>query len=178
MNPSQEALAQNPVTKTAVLSEDGVYRYELTRTWRPDCAKMVFCMLNPSTADHTVDDPTIRRCMAFAAREGYGGIIVVNLFARRATNPVDLKGHTDKFNCGPDNHKHITEAMKYAHRWGAHFVCAWGANRAARYRWMDIGEMAAHYDVPLWQLNQPTQQGFPRHPLYLPSDAPLTVFQP
>ena len=74
----------------AVVSDDGLYRYILTRTWDRSLPALVFCMLNPSTADATVDDPTIRKCIGFAQRLGYGGIIVVNLFAYRATKPREL----------------------------------------------------------------------------------------
>jgi hypothetical protein len=60
----------------AVLSDDGVYRYRLWRIWDDDRAPTAFLMLNPSTADATVDDPTLRRCIAFARRWGAGGGVV------------------------------------------------------------------------------------------------------
>lgn len=79
----------------AVVSGDGRYRYALTRTWRPDAPLLTFVMLNPSTADAYADDPTIRRCIGFARREGAAGIRVANLFAYRATSPAALVGPVD-----------------------------------------------------------------------------------
>ena len=74
----------------AVISECGRYRYMLTRQWAGGHTStgtwlLPIIMLNPSTADASIDDPTIRRCAAFAKREGWHGIRVVNLFAFRAT---------------------------------------------------------------------------------------------
>ncbi len=77
------------VTKEAVISDCGRYRYRLTRRWG-DGPLLSFIMLNPSTADAEVDDPTIRRCMGFARRDGYGGIVVGNLYAFRTTKPKAL----------------------------------------------------------------------------------------
>lgn len=74
----------------AVISDDGRYRYRLWRTWAPELPRMAWIMLNPSTADAEVDDPTIRRCVGFAKREGCGGIEVVNLYAYRSTDPSVL----------------------------------------------------------------------------------------
>src|SRR5689334_20041621 len=80
------AQAQSEIVKSAVLSPCGLYRYRLTRRWG-DGPALLFVMLNPSTADATEDDPTIRRCTGFAKREGMPAIEVVNLFAWRATDP-------------------------------------------------------------------------------------------
>src|SRR5271154_3410516 len=75
---------------TADISEDGLYRYWLTRTWDPTKPVLNWIMLNPSTADANKDDATIRRCMNFAKHWHYGGIAVYNLFAFRATDPKVL----------------------------------------------------------------------------------------
>jgi hypothetical protein len=75
--------------RTAWLSEDGVYRWTLYRRLRPG-QLLTFIMLNPSTADATTDDPTIVKCLGFAARLGFSGIAVVNLYPYRATKPTDL----------------------------------------------------------------------------------------
>lgn len=76
--------------KSAIISECGKYRYSLSRIWDENKANVLFIMLNPSTADGDVDDPTIRRCIGFAKSWGYGGIYVGNLFAYRATDPKEL----------------------------------------------------------------------------------------
>src|SRR5438105_250311 len=75
---------------SAWFSPDKQYRYLLTRSWDHIPQAMTWIMLNPSTADAFRDDPTIRRCISFARREGCGSIRVVNLFALRATDPRDL----------------------------------------------------------------------------------------
>jgi hypothetical protein len=74
----------------AEMSEDGRYRYLLWRRWDRSLPVMVWVMLNPSTADADTDDATIRRCIGFAKRWGYGGIDVINLFAFRTTYPKEL----------------------------------------------------------------------------------------
>ena len=87
--------SSNPNTdetiKRATISEDGLYRYALSRTWEGPIWSLAFIMLNPSTADATEDDPTIRKCIGFAQRNGCNAIEVVNLFAFRATDPNDLR---------------------------------------------------------------------------------------
>ena len=74
-------LFETPTANTAEFSPDRVYRYALYRTWGRDKRRVLFVGLNPSTADESVDDPTIRRCKGFAADWGYGGLIMANLFA-------------------------------------------------------------------------------------------------
>ncbi len=66
------------------------YRYSLAREWNSNAPRIGFVMLNPSTADATSNDPTIRRCINFARFWGYGAIEVVNLFAYRASHPAQL----------------------------------------------------------------------------------------
>ena len=154
----------------AVISEDEAYRYTLWRQWGPG-APMVFVMLNPSTADATQDDPTIRRCIGFAKREGYGGIHVVNLFAYRATNPADL------LRCpidvvGPDNFAHLREAGRMA-RLGGVCVAAWGSHAAATRLAVNNARMALRCSISCLGL---TKAGAPKHPLYLPGDAPLISY--
>ncbi len=89
----------------AVLSADGVYRYRLWRTWDASKPTLAFLMLNPSTADATEDDPTIRRCLGFAKEWGYGSLVVVNLFALRSPNPDALRENDDPV--GPENGEHL-----------------------------------------------------------------------
>ena len=75
----------------AVFSPCRTYRYALSRVWAADKPYALFIGLNPSTADETLDDPTIRRCIDFAKRWGYGGLVMANLFAYRATDPAVMK---------------------------------------------------------------------------------------
>ncbi len=104
-----EEVMNEPMVKNAVLSPCGVYRYRLSRSWDSWLGTLVFVMLNPSTADADKDDPTIRKCIGFAKRHGYGGIVVVNLFALRSTDPralvVEAADGVDVV--GPLNDDHI-----------------------------------------------------------------------
>lgn len=152
---------------SAILSPDGLYRYALARSWS-DAPPLTFVMLNPSTADAELDDPTIRRCIGFARREGLGGIRVVNLYALRATNPAALKSAADPV--GPENDEHIVWALTSALGSDAPVVAAWGA-LAEDSRARAVFHLAG-LEFP-WQALGFTKGGRPRHPLYLRGDAPL-----
>lgn len=145
----------------------GIYRYELNRVWDWDSQLPVvgWVMLNPSTATATTDDPTIRRCIGFTKRWGYGGLVVRNLFALRATDPRELKRHPDPG--GPDNAEHLMMATH-----DAFTVCAWGSHPlAAEPGRALIGSLQrAGIDV---RFLGTTKGGHPRHPLYVRSDAEL-----
>jgi hypothetical protein len=151
-------------SSSAVLSKCGLYRYRLDRRWGdgPTCG---FIMLNPSTADAELDDPTIRRCIGFAKREGCAGLMVGNLFAFRATNPEDMADADDPE--GPEN-RHFLSNM--AERVDGPLIAAWGAHWMAadwpsRWTRQTFGER-------LMCLGK-TKGGEPRHPLYVKGDAPL-----
>lgn len=151
---------------TAVLSPCGKYRYLLTREWDPNLPPLVVCMLNPSTADAVVNDPTIRRLIAFARREGRGGLQVVNLYALRSPDPIALYGHPDPV--GPGNDRHIAEAVRGA----GDVLVAWGANP---------GPQAARVAHVLGMIGRPvclgtTKDGHPRHPLYVRGAEPIVAF--
>ena len=152
----------------AVLSPCGRYRYRLSRSWGRRLP-VVFIMLNPSTADAHEDDPTIRRCIGFARRWNCGGLIVVNLFAYRATSPKDLFAAADPV--GLDNLKHVLQAV---HDGGQFPICAWGAQD------MKVIRCLRQFMTPCPDLMclGTTKGGHPRHPLYLPKTAELQLFQP
>lgn len=109
--------------KDAIISECNLYRYILTRIWDENLRKCVFIMLNPSTADANLDDPTIRRCINFAKRENCGSLTVVNVSAYRATSPQDI----GKNGCsiGPENINYINDITKNN---DALIIVAWGTN--------------------------------------------------
>jgi hypothetical protein len=111
------------MTSTAIISECGKYREELTRTWDPTLPTLYWVMLNPSTADALKDDPTIRKCVGFAKLNGFGSIIVYNLSTFRATDPKELiarRGFDDT--TGPNTDMRLASIPQ-----DATVVCAWGS---------------------------------------------------
>ncbi len=156
----------------ATFSECGVYRYHLWRVWNQELPIMVFVMQNPSTADATENDPTIRRCIGFAKRDGFGGISVRNVFALRATDERVLLTHPDPF--GPDNEQHLLAARNVSLM--TRLVAAWG-NRLAfkkgsRHRDMYCKAANACAMQHAYCLGT-TKSGDPCHPLFLPKNREL-----
>jgi hypothetical protein len=158
---------------SAQVSDDGLYRYCLRRDWSDSAPPLVFVMLNPSTADATSDDPTIRRCVGFARRDGFGGIYVVNLFAWRATKPSDLQDCADRVG-GGGNAQALHRALLMA-KANSKVVCAWGAHLLSVAPAAEFRRQASGLGVPLYCLGQ-TSYGAPRHPLYVPGSQPLEVY--
>jgi hypothetical protein len=148
--------------RSAVISGCGAFRYVLTRNWTDDTASvLLFVMLNPSTADAGIDDPTIRKCIGFAQRLGYGGIEVVNLYAYRATDPRALK--TAGYQVGPDNDRYTMAAIRRA----ANVALAWGANARGMIRPDIVLRMVREAGVTPMALRR-LADGVPEHPLMLP----------
>lgn len=160
------------------------WRYSLWRRWdwQGHANVVAFVGLNPSTADASLNDPTIRRCINFAKSWGYGGIVMLNVFAYRATFPVVLgevaQEGTDVI--GPDN----DEALGYYRSQAGLIVVAWGTpgsvlrrqvNWDARLKQVLSGGCLGA--APLWCLGT-TQDGSPRHPLYVKSDTRLARWDP
>jgi len=157
----------------AVLSPDGAYRYQLTRRWADDPRWVRFVMLNPSTADATVDDPTIRRCLGFARALGFTGLVVHNLFALRATDPRELRGHPGP--TGPYNARYLIGDMPDMPPC-ALTICAWGAHPlAARVAPSATRLLADRSELACLGL---TAKGAPAHPLYLPAAARPRPYPP
>lgn len=153
---------------TAIISACGTYRYRLTRPAEqllPQRATAVFLMLNPSTADATLDDPTIRRCRGFAKTWDCAGLIVANLYALRSTDPGGLWLHTDPV--GPENDQHLAALAGEI----GDVVCAWGVNAQAD-RVAAVTDVLRQAGARLWCLGM-TKSGAPRHPLYVRGDQPL-----
>lgn len=144
------------LSSDAFLDSTGTYRYLLSRVWERDTGKVVFVMLNPSTADGTEGDPTIRRCVGFANAWGYGGMEVVNLFALRSTDPKQLLVHREPV--GAENDAAILEAVHEADL----VVAAWGTmgNRLQRDR--VVLELLREKEVYCLRT---TKDGHPGHPL-------------
>lgn len=150
----------------ADISPCGRYRYRLDRDFVGAGPAVIFCMLNPSTADAENNDPTIRRCISFAKREVAGRLVVVNLFAGRATKPDDLFRMDDPV--GPRNE----QAWESTLTGNEILIAAWGADKRAKRAGYRFRAWARMWGRDLYCLGK-TQAGAPRHPLYVRADAAL-----
>lgn len=152
----------------ATFSVCRTYRYILGRQWEPLAPWFVICMLNPSRADAFKPDPTITRCLGFAKRDHFGGLLVVNAFALRATDPRELRSARDPV--GPRNDEVISIACRRPLL--AKAVAAWGAPKwkmvAGR-----VDQVQTTIPRYLWTLGPLTKNGHPPHPLYLRADTPI-----
>ena len=141
--------------KDAKLSDCRKYRYALWRTWDSEMPYAMFIGLNPSTADETEDDPTIRRCINYAKDWGYGGLCMVNLFGFRATDPNDMKKASDPI--GPDNDTWLNTLAKNA----GVIIGAWGNHGSYLNRSSEIIKI-----IPNIKCLKQNTSGEPAHPLY------------
>ncbi|MFV2031219.1 MAG: DUF1643 domain-containing protein [Gammaproteobacteria bacterium] len=141
--------------RSAIISPCKKYRYELTRVWDASKPWVLFICLNPSTADHEAEDNTSRVCINYGRRWDYGGLVIANLFAYRATDKSMLYRVDDPI--GPDNDEHLEKLSTVA----VETVCAWSDD--GRYKDRDI-QILAMLDNPkcLTRL----KSGRPGHPLY------------
>lgn len=167
--PSSDPI-ENP-TRLAVFSHDRVYRYVLLRDFVVNPQKrLVVIGLNPSTADETNDDPTIRRCRDFAVRFGCDGLAMLNLFAYRATDPKVMKAVAEPI--GDRNDYHLCEWSLNAK---GPVIAAWGVHGVHMDRGAKVLKMLYREGVEVSALGF-TKDGHPRHPLYLPSSSqPIPV---
>lgn len=151
----------------AEFSTMGHYRWVLHRklAWGPDDKKILFIMLNPSTVDADTDDPTIRRCVNFAKREGGTSLTIVNLFGLVSTNPKELHSHSDPE--GVENMFAVHAALGNSDL----IIAAWGAHKLVS----KISGMVLNSGKKIMCLGT-TKNGAPRHPLYLKSDTPLQLY--
>jgi len=141
----------------AIFSKDRIYRYSLIRIWDSSKPLLHISGLNPSTADETEDDPTIRREIQFAVELGYGGLCKTNAFAFRATQPRVMKRQANPV--GAENDRYILEASKKS----GMSIAAWGIH--GNHHGRDQEMYRLHID---WYCFGFTKGGHPRHPLYLP----------
>lgn len=142
--------------RQTIFSSCRTYRYALWREWIGGDGYAMFVGLNPSTADETQDDPTIRRCIAYAKAWGYSGLCMTNLFAYRATQPEDMKSATDPV--GPENDAYLKTLAEGA----GVIVAAWGVHGTHGGRHNAVRAM-----LPGLHCLALTKDGHPGHPLYL-----------
>lgn len=162
--------------KSAVISDCGKYRYLLQRiivpevdAHHPSFKKCVFIMLNPSTADAEKDDPTIKRCTSFAKRWGCTEFSVINLYAFRATNPVDMLRLSAIEAKGSDNFEYQFSELSSADL----IVAAWGKHGGKKGT-PEIGLLVVNnFNLKCLGRNK---DGSPKHPLYIKQGKELEDF--
>ena len=153
----------------ARFSEDRIYRYALWRQWS-GAPYVAFIGLNPSTADEIVDDNTLRRCLGYAAAWGdVGGIVMLNLFAFRATKPRDMR-RADEPVARPEN----DQAIKQHCRSAKLIVCCWGRHGRFKDRDCEVLGLLAGRELLCFGQNF---DGTPKHPLYLSKATKLRPFK-
>ncbi|MEO0769333.1 MAG: DUF1643 domain-containing protein [Cyanobacteria bacterium J06649_4] len=171
--------------RTAVFDRTGRHRYRLDRQWKQARGQtggqekdqkdtntgqaVAFVMLNPSAADHTKDDPTLRACIQFAQRWAYSSLSVVNLFSYRTAHPQELR--KVKRPVGKENDSHLIQAVTAADK----VVLAWGNWGELHGRDRTILQLLTPHAHKLYCLRR-NQSGQPCHPLYIRRDTPLQPF--
>lgn len=159
--------------KGAYFSACEVYRYLLWRVWEPSAPKLMWLMLNPSTADSFKNDPTVERCSRRAAIMGYGSMVVCNIFALRSTNPAVLYQHNDPVGRGND------EAIFEASNWADQIILGWGGHGAYLNRGAEVmGLLERHISRGAVKCLEWNQDGHPKHPLYIGYDVQPKVVPP
>lgn len=152
------------------------WRYRLWRTWDTGRFPLVMLMLNPSTADEDKNDPTVERCERRARAGGFGGLIVLNIFAFRATDPRMMKVASDPV--GPENDAYIRQVFAVsmlAQSGGLDgpMICAgWGSHGSHLGRDGHVQDLAREAGIQLHCLSV-TKGGQPGHPLYIGYDTPF-----
>lgn len=145
------------MTRVAEFSADRKHRYFLSRVWDENKPMVMFVGLNPSKADEFRDDNTVTRCIRFAAKWGYGGMYMTNLFAYVSTDPQAL------ITSGEDLYRNDITLRRCAKN-SQQVIFAWGAFKLHAKRMETVKKMFPDaYCLGL------TKGGFPRHPLYLPN---------
>ncbi|MFT5586249.1 MAG: hypothetical protein ACI9VR_003846 [Cognaticolwellia sp.] len=156
-------LPKSPMKRSAALSPCGLYRTHLRRIWDPAGTRVCFIGLNPSTADGTQDDPTLRRCIVFAKQWGHGSLVLLNLFARRTPSPAELWRMAA---AGQDIEGQQMQALIQEAAQAQQVVACWGAAKAARPRGRELVLNLESAGVEVHAI-QRTKGGDPSHPLYL-----------
>ncbi|MGP9788393.1 DUF1643 domain-containing protein [Roseinatronobacter sp. NSM] len=144
----------------AVYSRCEAFRYVLTREWDASAGRVLFVMLNPSTATEVQNDPTVERCERRARALGFGAFRVCNIFAFRATDPRVMRAAPDPV--GPLNNAAIAQSAP----WADQIICAWGTHGAHMDRGAQVETLLRATGRDLWHLGL-SKAGHPKHPLYI-----------
>ena len=151
-----------------MFSDCAQYRYNLMREFSAGTRVINFIMLNPSTANENVNDPTIAKCENRAISLGFNKMVITNLFAYRATDPNDMMSVDDPI--GEENNNYILNHAKNAEV----VLAAWGNHGEYRYRSEDVVRMLKKNGIKLHALKL-NSSGEPAHPLYLSNK--LEIFE-
>jgi hypothetical protein len=155
----------------ALFSEDGKYRYGLSRDWKEDGPVIVFVMLNPSIGDEKRLEQTTAGCMKRAINWNYAGMIVINLFAYIATKPEELKQIQDPV--GPDNDSWIKTLVEVLPS-DAKIVAAWGNHGKLYNRDREVLKLLKERDIYCLGMNMDKS---PKHPLHMSHSIPLQLWR-
>lgn len=153
---------------TAIISQDTRYRYALTRVWQEGENRVLFVLLNPSTADATKEDTTLRQCVFFAKREGFQSLEMVNLFAFRSTKPSALK-QDYTLSIGPENDRHIQRAATLAKK----IIVSWGDFNSMGRDQAVLRILRQYGDLYCLGV---TKYGHPKHPCRLAHNVPVQLY--
>lgn len=159
------------IESSAIISDCLNYRFLLTRKWETNLfnefsGDICFIMLNPSTADSNIDDPTLRRCINFSKNWGFSTLRIVNLFAYRASNPDILKKINNPI--GEHNDNYIINAATNSNK----TIIAWGNNGNLFDRANSVLELLSEKKINSFAI-QLTNSNQPKHPLYIKKDIKL-----
>lgn len=156
----------------ATISDCGLYRYHLWRMWDECLPTMIFVMQNPSTADANDDDPTIRKCLGYARRDGFGSISVRNVFALRATDERELLTHPDPV--GSLNEENLLACRNVSMM--TRLVVAWGnrLHKRLNRHYQNAANICAMQGAYCLGTNK---SGEPKHPLFLHGDTPIVAWK-
>ncbi len=158
-------------SSSATFSACRTFRYTLARTWNEKAPTACWVLLNPSTADERMLDPTLRRCVGFSRAWGFGSMVVVNLFAFRSPYPTKVYAAPDPI--GPNYDQHIRRMAKKAQR----VIVGWGVHGALNCRDQSVLAILEQCNVRAWCLGT-TKASHPKHPLYVAAATELVKFEP
>jgi len=151
---------KDAIHSVANYSDCEAYRYDLSRVWDGASRKVLFLMLNPSTATEIQNDPTVERCERRSRALGFGAFRVCNIFAFRATDPKVMRAAADPV--GPLNDAVIQQAID----WADEIVAAWGTHGEH----LDRGKVVENLLRSQTKIPKHlglTKAGHPKHPLYI-----------
>ena len=155
------------ITSKAVFSKCFKFRYSITNKFNSGRGRLLFILLNPSTATEKVYDPTLLRCKKRAINSCVYQFRVCNLFAYRATKPKELQKVSDPI--GPYNN----EILKNSIKWSDKIICSWGRFGILKERNLEVIQLIKKYKTPSFHLGL-TKNNQPKHLLYISYNKILT----